>query len=109
MNPLGQALEARFARMAPDLVAIYQDLHRHPELSMQEHRSADIAADCIDQLGYQVTRGVGVTGVVGVLRNGDGPTVMLRGDVDALRMAEGTGLPDASRIGRASCGGGGGE
>lgn len=78
MNPLTQALEPRFESMAPELLAIYEDLHRNPELSMQEHRSAGIAADFIEKLGYEVTRGVGVTGVVGVLRNGEGPAVMLR-------------------------------
>jgi len=77
-------------------VEIYQDLHQHPELSMQEQRTAGIAADHLQRLGYVVTRGVGGTGVVGLLRNGDGPTVMLRADMDALPMAEQTGLPYAS-------------
>lgn len=93
---LMSALESSFERNAPELLEIYRDLHRHPELSMQEHRTAGIAADYLDKLGYAVTRGVGVTGVVGVLRNGDGPTVMLRADMDALPMAEDTGLPYAS-------------
>lgn len=97
MNPLADALESTFDAMAPELLEIYRDLHRNPELSMQEHRTAGIAADYIERLGYAVTREVGVTGVVGVLRNGDGPTVMLRGDMDALPMAEGTGLPYASQ------------
>ncbi|ALJ28161.1 amidohydrolase [Stenotrophomonas acidaminiphila] len=96
MNPLTAALEPLLAHLQPRLVDIYQDLHRHPELSMQEHRTAGIAADHLERLGYAVTRGVGVTGVVGVLRNGDGPTVMLRADMDALPMAEQTGLPYAS-------------
>lgn len=98
MNPLVQALETRFDAMAPELLATYEDLHRHPELSMQEERTAAIAADYIGKLGYQVTRQVGVTGVVGVLRNGDGPTVMLRGDMDALPMDEDTGLPYSSQV-----------
>jgi amidohydrolase len=97
MNPLTNALDASFDRMAPELLAIYKDLHGRPELSMQEHRTAGIAADYLGKLGYAVTRAVGVTGVVGVLRNGDGPTVMLRGDMDALPMAEDTGLPYASQ------------
>ncbi len=97
MNPLTSALEATFDGMAPELLEIYKDLHRHPELSMQERRTAGIAADYIEKLGYAVTRAVGVTGVVGLLRNGDGPTVMLRGDMDALPMAEDTGLPYASQ------------
>lgn len=98
MNALMSALESSFERNAPDLLEIYRDLHRHPELSMQEHRTAGIAADYIEKLGYEVTRGVGVTGVVGLLRNGDGPKVMLRADMDALPMAEDTGLPFASTV-----------
>jgi amidohydrolase len=98
MNPLTRALAASFDGMAPELLEIYTDLHRHPELSMQERRTGEIAADYIAKLGYVVTRAVGVTGVVGLLRNGDGPTVMLRGDMDALPMAEDTGLPYASRV-----------
>lgn len=96
MNPLTAALEPLFAQLQPRLVEIYQDLHQHPELSMQEQRTAGIAADHLQRLGYVVTRGVGGTGVVGLLRNGDGPTVMLRADMDALPMAEQTGLPYAS-------------
>lgn len=98
MNALTAALESRYEEIAPQLLEIYRDLHRYPELSMQEHRTAGIAADYIEQLGYAVTRGVGVTGVVGVLRNGEGPTVMLRADMDALPMAEDTGLPYASTV-----------
>jgi len=98
MNPLTIALEASFDAMAPELLGIYEDLHSHPELSMQERRTAGIAADYIEKLGYAVTRRVGGTGVVGVLLNGDGPAVMLRGDMDALPMAEDTGLPYASRV-----------
>ena len=98
MNALTAALESRYEEMAAQLLDIYRDLHRNPELSMQEHRTAGIAADYIEKLGYAVTRGVGVTGVVGVLRNGDGPTVMLRADMDALPMAEDTGLPYASTV-----------
>jgi hippurate hydrolase len=98
MNALTAALEPVYAGIAPGLLEIYKDLHRHPELSMQEQRTAGIAADYIEALGYAVTRGVGVTGVVGVLRNGEGATVMLRADMDALPMAEDTGLPYASTV-----------
>jgi hippurate hydrolase len=97
-NPLTNALAASFDGMAPELLAIYENLHRHPELSMREHRTAGIAADFIEKLGYAVTREVGVTGVVGLLRNGEGPTVMLRADMDALPMVEDTGLPYASQV-----------
>ena len=76
---------------------IYEDLHAHPELSMQEHRTAGIAAAWLRQQGYEVTEGVGGTGVVGLLRNGEGATVLLRADMDALPVEEATGLPYASR------------
>ncbi len=98
MNPLTHALESRFDAMADELQAVYEDLHRNPELSMQEQRTAKIAADYIEKLGYQVHREIGVTGVVGVLRNGEGPTVLLRGDMDALPMDEETGLPYSSQV-----------
>ncbi len=77
---------------------LYRDLHLHPELSMQEHRTAAKAAEQLEKAGFEVTTGVGVTGVVGVLRNGDGPTVMLRADMDALPVKEETGLPYASTV-----------
>lgn len=98
MNPLVQALTTCGAELLAELETIYKDIHQHPELSMQEVRTAKLAADYIETLGYEVTRAVGVTGVVGVLRNGEGPTVMLRADMDALPMAENTGLPYASTV-----------
>lgn len=82
--------------MLPDLENIYKDLHANPELSMQEVRTAGIAASFIKKLGYEVHEQVGETGVVGLLKNGEGPTVMLRADMDALPMVERTGLPYAS-------------
>jgi amidohydrolase len=75
----------------------YKDLHAHPELSMHEHRTASIAAAWLRKNGYDVTEGVGSTGVVGLLRNGSGATVLLRADMDALPIQESTGLPYASR------------
>src|SRR3954454_14361171 len=78
------------------LEALYRDVHQHPELSMQEHRTAGRAAEHLEASGYDVTRGIGGTGVVGLLRNGDGPAVMLRADMDALPIREATGLPYAS-------------
>jgi amidohydrolase len=80
------------------LEELYRDVHAHPELSMQEHRTAEIAAARLADVGYEVTRGVGGTGVVGVLANGDGPTVMLRADMDALPVREATGLSYASTV-----------
>jgi len=82
--------------MLDDLEELYKDVHRHPELSMQEERTAGIAAERLEKAGFEVTTGVGKTGVVGVLRNGDGPTVMLRADMDALPVQEQTGLDYAS-------------
>src|SRR5947209_20038240 len=84
--------------LLPDLERIYKDIHSHPELSMQETRTAGVAADHLRAAGYEVTTGVGNTGVVGLLRNGDGPTVMLRADMDALPVKEATGLPYASTV-----------
>jgi hippurate hydrolase len=83
--------------MLPDLEAFYKDVHSHPELSMQETRTAGLAADLLRAAGYEVTAGVGKTGVVGLLRNGEGPTVMLRADMDALPIQEATALPYASK------------
>jgi amidohydrolase len=79
-----------------DLRTCYVDLHRHPELSGQEVRTAGIVAERLSGAGYDVTAGVGGTGVVGVLRNGDGPMVALRADMDALPVREQTGLDYAS-------------
>ena len=98
MSKLVGTMASAIDILLPDLEAIYKDLHAHPELSMQEVRTAQIAADHAQKFGYEVTRNVGGTGVVAVLRNGDGPTVMLRADMDALPMAEATGLPYASTV-----------
>jgi hippurate hydrolase len=89
-------LQSQIQGLLPELERIYADIHAHPELSMQETRTARIAADRLRGAGYEVTEGVGQTGVVGLLRNGDGPTVMLRADMDALPVQEQTGLPYAS-------------
>ena len=83
--------------LLPDLEALYKDVHSHPELSMQETRTAALAADRLRAAGYEVTTGIGKTGVVGLLRNGDGPKVMLRADMDALPVEEATDLPYASK------------
>jgi hippurate hydrolase len=75
---------------------VYRDLHAHPELSFQEHRTAGIAAGWLKDLGFEVIEGIARTGVAGVLRNGDGPAVLLRADMDALPVREATGLAYAS-------------
>ena len=92
------AVLSGMGKLLPDLEALYKDIHAHPELSMQETRTAGIAADRLRKAGYEVTTGVGKTGVVGLLRNGEGPTVMLRADMDALPIAENTGLAYASKV-----------
>jgi len=89
---------ATLDRLLPDLEKLYKDVHSHPELSMHETRTSGLAADRLNAAGYEVTTGVGKTGVVGLLRNGDGPTVMLRADMDALPVKEATGLPYASIV-----------
>jgi len=91
-----QNVLANLGTVLPDLESLYKDIHSHPELSMQENRTAGIAADRLRATGYDVTTGVGKTGVVGVMHNGDGPTIMLRADMDALPVREATGLPYAS-------------
>jgi len=92
------SLASEVASLVPDLETLYKDIHSHPELSLQETRTAAIAAERLRAAGYEVTSGVGKTGVVGILRNGDGPTVMLRADMDALPVQEATGLEYASKV-----------
>jgi amidohydrolase len=86
------------AAVYPEVEAIYLDLHQHPELSLHEKQTAAKLAERMKALGYEVTSNVGGTGIVAVLRNGDGPTVMLRTDMDALPVEEKTGLPYASKV-----------
>lgn len=83
--------------MQPSLVTMRRDLHRHPELGFQEERTARIAADAVEALGFRVRRGVGITGVIAELGDGSGPTVALRADMDALPIHEDTGTEYASR------------
>lgn len=75
----------------------YTQLHRHPELSLEEHRTSKLVEEKLAAFGYSVSR-IGGTGVVGVLANGDGPTVLARADMDALPVTEATGLPYASAV-----------
>ena len=88
------------ARLYQDeLSAIRRDIHAHPELGLEEYRTADLVAQKLTEWGIEVHRGVGKTGVVGVLRNGNGQaSVGLRADMDALPMQEATGLPHASQV-----------
>ena len=94
-DTLDHLIEASDA-MRSELTEFYIDLHRHPELSFQEERTAAKAAERLRDEGYTVATGIGRTGVVGILENGAGPTVMLRADMDALPVREQTGLPYTS-------------
>jgi amidohydrolase len=82
----------------PRLEAEYRELHAHPELSSQESATAASVAERLAAAGYQVTRDVGGHGVVAVLRNGEGPTLLIRGDMDGLPVTEESGLPYASQV-----------
>jgi amidohydrolase len=96
-SPTGRVLSG-LATTRPWQEDLYRHLHQHPELSHQEHNTAAEVAKRLRGFGYQVHEGVGGTGVVGLLRNGNGPTVLLRADMDALPVKEQTGLPYASTV-----------
>src|SRR3954468_20865826 len=82
----------------PQLMALYRDLHTNPELSMQEVRTPAKLAPEMKKLGFEVTEHVGKTGVVAVMKNGPGPVLLIRADMDALPVREQTGLPFASKV-----------
>ena len=92
-----KAIEAAIDRNAPALLALYRDLHAHPELSLKETRTAALLAQEMRKIGFEVTEGVGGTGVVAVLRNGPGPVVLVRTELDALPMREASDAPFASK------------
>ena len=92
------SVEAEVAAVYAQADALYRDLHRSPELSGKETETAAKMAAGLRQLGYDVTTGIGGTGVVGILKNGAGPIVMLRTELDALPVTEATGLPYASTV-----------
>jgi metal-dependent amidase/aminoacylase/carboxypeptidase family protein len=79
------------AALEPELEGLYRDLHEHPELAFHEERTASALAERLRALGFEVTTGVGQTGLVAILRNGSGPVVMLRTELDALPIEEKTG------------------
>jgi hippurate hydrolase len=93
-----ELVKARVAEEYPTLFALYQHLHANPELSLREAKTAARIAEEWRHAGYEVTEKVGGHGVVGVLRNGAGPTLLLRTDLDALPVTEKTGLPHASKV-----------
>ena len=90
------AVLAGYGDLAGWQEATYRTFHQHPELGDQEVATAATAAQALRETGFEVHEGIGTTGVVGVLRNGDGPVVLMRADMDALPMKEETGLPYAS-------------
>jgi hippurate hydrolase len=98
--PPALAAQARAAIESdtPRLTAMFKDIHQNPELGFMETRTAAIVAKELKALGFTVTTGIGGTGVVGVLRNGNGPVVMYRADMDANAVEEATGLPYASKV-----------
>lgn len=86
------------AAIQEDMIALRQRIHAHPELGFKEFATSELVAECLAGWGYQVTRGLGGTGVVGTLKNGEGPALGLRADMDALPIQEATGLSYASRV-----------
>lgn len=93
-----KAIEAWVDSHLDDAVATYKHLHANPELSLQEFKTSALVGKSLEQSGFEVTSGVGGTGVVAVMKNGAGPTVLIRGDMDALPVIEQTGLPYASKV-----------
>lgn len=92
-----QDLLKTFQNQSEEFVAVRRDIHRHPEMGFQEHRTSELVANLLETWGYTVTRGIGGTGVVGQLKRGTGhQAVGLRADMDALPIQENTGLPYAS-------------
>ena len=92
-----QQIDALYTKQYPHLDSLYKDIHQHAEISFQENRTAGLLAGEMRKLGFEVTEHVGKTGIVAIYRNGPGPTVMVRTELDALPMEEKTGLPYASR------------
>ena len=95
---LREPLQARAKQEYPRLFELYKHLHTHPELSLHEEKTGQRVADELKEAGFEVTTRVGGYGVVGVLRNGRGPTVLVRTDLDALPVKEQTGLPYSSNV-----------
>lgn len=99
VEPDDQArIDAWVDRELPDLLEIYRHLHAHPELSLEEEKTAALVAKTLRDAGYSVETGIGGHGVIGVLRNGEGPTLLIRADMDGLPVTEATGLPYASVV-----------
>lgn len=97
-DALRETVRSRVNREYPALLELYKHLHTNPELSFHEEKTAARVADELKRAGYEVTTGVGGHGVVAVLKNGSGPTVLVRSDLDGLPVKEQTGLPYASTV-----------
>src|SRR5579863_5648954 len=97
-EPVTAAIDRRLDADLPALLALYEDLHAHPELSLKEEKTAARLAAELRAAGFEVTEHFGGTGVVAVLHNGPGPTLYIRSDMDALPVHEETGLPYASTV-----------
>jgi amidohydrolase len=98
-SELMRLVEQRLPAVMPKVVAWRRDIHEHPELSFEEHRTAALVAEHLRSLGLEVQTGVGRTGVVGILRGGrPGPVIALRADMDALPVTEQVDLPFRSRV-----------
>ena|SRR5437016_1213253 len=97
-DPWSAAWKEQIDKIYPQVEALYIDIHRNPELSLHEEKTAAKIADQLRKIGFDVTTGVGGTGVVGILNNGAGPTIMIRAELDALPVPEKTGLPYASHV-----------
>jgi amidohydrolase len=92
------AVDKQIAVEIKDLVELYKDIHRNPELSLMEERTSAKLAKELEKLGFTVTTKVGLHGVVSVLKNGPGPTILVRTDMDGLPVVEQTGMPYASKV-----------
>ncbi|WP_143959288.1 amidohydrolase [Litoribacter populi] len=92
-----QTQESYLEEIYPEIEELYKHFHQYPELSLQEEKTAAKIADELKNLGFEVTEGIGGYGVVGIFENGDGPTLLVRTDMDALPLEEKTGLPYASK------------
>ncbi len=89
-------IAAGIGSFVDEFIELRRDLHRHPELAFEEHRTGALVAERLEGWGYEVTRGIAGTGLVGTLRRGEGRTLAIRADMDALPIEEQTGLPYAS-------------
>lgn len=97
-SALQNQIQASVQKQYPSLEALYKNLHEYPELSLQEEKTSKIMADELRKSGFEVIEKIGGHGVAGVLKNGAGPTVLIRTDMDALPLEEKTGLPYASKV-----------